>query len=136
MLAHLNRVLHGQVSGFVTCAAALIAADGSMTIANAGHLAPYRNGEEMAVNSGLPLGILAESDYSETSYQLAQGDRLTFVSDGVVEATNDKRELFGFERTQVISNRPAQVIAETAKQFGQEDDTSVLTVGLLAEGLA
>ena len=107
-----------------------------MTIANAGHLAPYRNGEEMAVNSGLPLGILAESDYSETSYQLAQGDRLTFVSDGVVEATNDKRELFGFERTQVISNRPAQVIAETAKQFGQEDDTSVLTVGLLAEGLA
>ena len=128
VLAHLNRVLHGQIKGFVTCSAALITADGAMTLANAGHLAPYCNGEEVSVNSGLPLGIVAEGDYSETSYQLAPGDRLTFVSDGVVEATNDKRELFGFERTQQISSQPAQTIAAAAKQFGQEDDISVLSV--------
>jgi hypothetical protein len=128
VLRNLNRVLHGQVSGFVTCCATLIAADGTMTLANAGHLSPYRNGEEMAVDSGLPLGIVAEGDYSETHYQLAPGDRLTFVSDGVVEATNDKRELFGFERTQAISSQPAASIAETAKQFGQEDDISVVGI--------
>lgn len=128
VLANLNRVLHGQVGGFVTCMAALIAADGAMSFANAGNLAPYCNGKEMPADSGLPLGMLAESNYSETHYQLALGDRLTFVSDGVLEATNDKHELFGFERTQAISNQPAQLIADTAKGFGQEDDISVLSV--------
>jgi serine phosphatase RsbU (regulator of sigma subunit) len=133
VLGHLNRVLHGQVSGFVTCAAALIEEDGAMTVANAGHLAPYRNGEEIAIESGLPLGILAEICYAEAEFQLAPGDRLTFVSDGVVEATNEKRELFGFERMQAISNQSARAIAEAARQFGQEDDISVLSVTLTAD---
>jgi serine phosphatase RsbU (regulator of sigma subunit) len=128
VLAHLNRVLHGHITGFATCAAALITADGEMTIANAGNPAPYRNGKELAVNSGLPLGIVAEVSYEETHYDLAPGDRLTFVSDGVVEATNEKKELFGFERTQEISNQPASAIAETAQSFGQQDDISVLAV--------
>ncbi len=128
VLDYLNRVLHGQIKGFVTCAVALITADGAMTLANAGNLAPYLNGKELAVDSGLPLGILADGISEETRYQLAPGDRLTFVSDGVVEATNDKRELFGFDRTQAISNQPAQAIAEAARQFGQEDDISVLSV--------
>jgi sigma-B regulation protein RsbU (phosphoserine phosphatase) len=131
----LNRVLHGQIRGFVTCAATLIRADGAMTLANAGHLSPYRNGEELAVNSGLPLGIVAEGGYEETNYQLALGDRLTFVSDGVVEATSEKRELFGFERTQAISNQPADKIAEAARQFGQEDDISVVTVMRMQEAI-
>jgi sigma-B regulation protein RsbU (phosphoserine phosphatase) len=128
VLAHLNRVLHGRVNGFVTCCATLIASDGTMTLANAGNPAPYRNGQEMAVESGLPLGILAESDYAETRYQIATGDRLTFVSDGVVEATNPQGQLYGFERTQAISIQPAQAIAEAVMQFGQEDDITVLTL--------
>jgi hypothetical protein len=128
VLRNLNRVLHGEVKGFVTCCAALITADGTMTLANAGHLSPYLNGEELPVEAGLPLGIVAEADYTERSYQLASGDRLTFVSDGVVEATNDKRELFGFERTRAISGQTAASIAETAKNFGQQDDISVVTV--------
>jgi hypothetical protein len=136
VLAHLNRVLYGQIDGFVTCSAALIAADGAMMLANAGHLAPYRNGQELAVESGLPLGILAEITYAETRYQLAVGDRLTFVSDGVVEATNEKRELFSFERTQAISNQSPQAIAETAKNFGQEDDISVLLVKRIDANIA
>jgi stage II sporulation SpoE-like protein len=130
VLAHLNRVLHGQITGFVTCTGALISADGSMSFANAGNLAPYCNGEEVAVESGLPLGIAANSDYSETSYQLNPGDQLTFLSDGVVEATNERRELFGFDRTRAISNRSASTIAEIAKQFGQQDDITVLTIAL------
>jgi serine phosphatase RsbU (regulator of sigma subunit) len=128
VLAHLNRVLHGRVSGFVTCCAANIASDGTMTLANAGNPAPYRNGQEMPVEPGLPLGILAESNYGETRYQIATGDRLTFVSDGVVEATNTRGELHGFERTQAISIQPANAIAEAVVQFGQEDDITVLTL--------
>jgi Stage II sporulation protein E (SpoIIE) len=128
VLVYLNRVLYGQISGFATCAAALISADGAATLANAGNLAPYCNGEELAVSSGLPLGIEAEGSYVETTYQIEPGDRLTFVSDGVVEAANEKRELFGFARTLAISQQPAHAIAEAAKQFGQQDDISVLSV--------
>ncbi|MGC1870285.1 MAG: SpoIIE family protein phosphatase [Acidobacteriaceae bacterium] len=128
VLRHLNGVLHGQITGFVTCCAALISADGVMTIANAGHLAPYLNGKELTVEGGLPLGIVEAGSYKETTYALTAGDRLIFISDGVVEATNEKKELFGFERTQAISAQPAHDIATAAQAFGQEDDISVLSV--------
>ena len=135
VLAHLNRVLHGQITGFVTCTAALIAANGNMTLANAGNLPPYCNGQELDVESGLPLGITPDLCYSETTFQLNPNDRLTFVSDGVVEATNKRRELFGFHRTQAISTQSASAIAEAAKQFGQHDDITVLTLTLTTPSL-
>lgn len=128
VLAHLNQALYGQVGGFVTCCAAFIATDGTMTFANAGNPAPYRNGEVMTVEPGLPLGMLVETSYAETHYQIAPGDRLTFVSDGVVEATNPQGELYGFERTQAICTQPANHIAKAAELFGQEDDITVLTL--------
>jgi hypothetical protein len=128
VLAYLNRILNGQITGFATCTAALIAVDGAMTLANAGNLAPYRNGEELAIDSGLPLGITSDVNYEETRYQLNPNDRLTFISDGVVEAANEHRELFGFDRTQAISTQSAGAITETAKQFGQQDDITVLTL--------
>ncbi len=128
ILANLNRVLHDQITGFVTCCAVLISADGRTTIANAGHLSPYLDGAELTIEAGLPLGIVAEGGYAETHHDLAPGERLTFVSDGVVEAINHKRELFGFNRTQKISSESAEIIANTAKEFGQEDDITVVRV--------
>ena len=73
--------------------------------------------------------------YAETHYQqLAPNDRVTFVSDGVLEATNAQGELYGFARTQSISTESAKDIARAAQAFGQEDDITVLaltrTVGL------
>ncbi len=128
VLAYLNRALHGQVTGFFTCCAALINGDGHLTIANAGHLPPYLNGEELAVAHGLPLGIADENEYTEKMWRLGASDRLTFVSDGVVEARDAGGELYGFERTRSISGQPASTIAQIAKQFGQEDDITVLSV--------
>ena len=128
VLAHLNRVLCGQIAGFVTCCAALITDDGSTTIANAGHLSPYRNGEEVPLQSGLPLGIVADAAYPETTLQIDPGDRLTFVSDGVVEAQNEHGELFGFDRTRAISTQSSEAIAAAAQAHGQEDDITVLTL--------
>lgn len=132
ILAYLNRVLQGQAGGFVTCGVALIESDGTMTMANAGQPAPYRNGEEMDVEPGLPLGILSENRYEEMRYRISPGDHLTFVSDGVLEATNAKGELYGFARTQAISNQPASSIAEAATLFGQQDDITVLSIILEA----
>lgn len=132
VLGYLNRALCGHITGFATCCAALIDPDGKLTIANAGHLSPYLNGEELTVSPGLPLGIVDASDYSEMSLELAPSDSLTFVSDGVVEARNSAGELYGFSRTQSISAQPARKIAEAARSFGQEDDIAVLTVRRVA----
>jgi sigma-B regulation protein RsbU (phosphoserine phosphatase) len=59
---------------------------------------------------------------------LAPGQQLTLVSDGVVEAENAQRELFGFDRTREISTKSAQEIADAAKAWGQNDDITVVTV--------
>ena len=131
MLDRLNRRLHGRTDGgFATCLCGLLAADGMLSIANAGHLSPYRNGRELPCEPGLPLGILPTTDYTETHVQLDPGDGLTFLSDGVVEARSATGELFGFDRTREISAHSAQQIADAAARFGQEDDITVLTVRL------
>jgi hypothetical protein len=131
MLSRLNESLYGQTDGgFATCLCALLTADGMLSIANAGHLTPYRNGRELSCESGLPLGILPSAEYTETCVQLDPGDALTFMSDGVVEARRADGELFGFDRTRDISVHSAQQIADAAALFGQEDDITVLTVRL------
>lgn len=133
ILGELNRSLTGNLQGgLVTCCAARIAGNGTLTLANAGHLSPYRNREEIPLPPGLPLGIVPDAEYPEATFTLAPGDTLTFLSDGVVEARNDAGELFGFDRTRQISAQPAQSIAEQARAFGQEDDITVLTVTLAA----
>ena len=129
ILNALNIGLAGNLNGgFVTCCAARITHDGRVTIASAGHLSPYRNGAEVEVDAGLPLGIDPKFEYEESPFLLQPAERLTFVSDGVVEARNASGELFGFARTQAISNQPANSIAEAAMQFGQEDDITVLSI--------
>jgi hypothetical protein len=136
LLRSLNdRVMGRAQGGFTTCLAAHIAADGRMTVANAGHLPPYLNGEEIGVPGSLPLGIVSPAQYELTTMRLVPGDRLTFVSDGVVEAQSQSRsksrssELFGFDRTREISREPAAQIAAAARAFGQLDDITVVTVG-------
>lgn len=128
VLSYLNSALYGQVNGFFTCCAALIESEGRVTIANAGHLPPYLNGEELAVAHGLPLGIAHGNTYDEQTWHLDAGQRLTFVSDGVVEARDAGGQLYGFDRTRQISQQLAETIARTAQSFGQEDDITVLTV--------
>lgn len=129
LLTRLNRELvRAQDGGFITCLCARIARDGAVILANAGHLAPYCNGEEVELESGLPLGIAADLEYGETGLQLHHGDRLMLLSDGVVEARKADGELFGFERTRAISTQSAEQIAKAAEVFGQEDDITVLTV--------
>ena len=103
--------------------------DGRVTISNAGHLPPYCDGQEVATEGGLPLGIVAEVVYEEA---ILSGQRFTFTSDGLVEAENAQRELFGFERAREISMKSAREIAEAAKAWGQNDDITVVTVRRLA----
>ncbi len=129
ILAGLNRRLVGRGSGFTTCLAIRLSFSGTLTLANAGHLAPYRNGQELLTSPALPLGLDPSAVFAEETYQLAPGDRLTLLTDGVPEATSHK-ELFGFERTASISASPAGTIAQAALHFGQADDITVLSIVL------
>jgi hypothetical protein len=140
VLNRLNNVLLGATQGqgalpnlkaaasFATCVCARVYPDGTMTIANAGHLHPYRDGRELDLAADLPLGVIPDIQYAQATFELAVGDRLIFLSDGVVEATNAQGELFGFERTQQVSNESARYIAQTAKHFGQNDDITVVSL--------
>jgi len=126
VLAHLNRALLGKTrGGFVTCACALFRADGQVVLANAGHLSPWVDGQELELEAGLPLGVVDGVAYEETR---ASGKRFVFVSDGVVEAANANGELFGFERSRDLSTKLAHEFAEEARAWGQNDDITVVTV--------
>jgi hypothetical protein len=129
ILNRLNeQLIHSSDGGFVTCLVLRIAPGGAATVANAGHLAPYRNGDEYKCEPGLPLGLTADAHYGESGLTLAPGDTLTFLSDGVVEARSSTGELFGFDRTRQISTQSAEQIAQAAQHYGQEDDITVLTL--------
>jgi hypothetical protein len=133
LLTRLNRqMVQAEQEGFITCLCIRVEAGGAARIANAGHLAPYRNGEEIAVDNGFPLGILPGAAYAETTLTLQPGDRLTLLSDGVVEATDAHRQLFGFDRTRALSAEPAAKIASAAQSFGQQDDITVLTIAFVS----
>jgi serine phosphatase RsbU (regulator of sigma subunit) len=133
LLSHLNDAFkHSGLGGFATCLCLDVGTDGRATFANAGQLSPYRNGEELSCEPGLPLGILEAVTYCEATVQLAYGDQLTLLSDGVLEARSASGELFGFDRTAAISTQSAETIAHAAQAFGQDDDITVLTLTRLA----
>ena len=135
VLESLNRVLQGSES-FTTCQAVWFGAEGEVVIANAGHLPPYLNTQEVRLPGGLPLGVVADVKYDEVRLYLHPGDRLLMMSDGVVEARQGSGELFGFDRVHNLSNQSAFYIADAAKAFGQEDDITVLTIRRQAKAMA
>ena len=130
LLQALNRRLLGRSDAQATCLALRIAADGEALLANAGHTPPYLNGEPLAMEGALPLGMMDDAEFSVMQFTLAQGDRLVLVSDGVAEATDADRQLFGFDRVQELlqTGKSASEVASAAQRFGQEDDISVITV--------
>jgi hypothetical protein len=134
ILEGLNRVLVGT-EGFTTCQAVWFGANGELVLASAGHPPPYLNSQEIDLPGGLPLGVLPDVQYEEVRLYLHPGDRLLMLSDGVVEARKSG-ELFGFDRVRNLSNQTAFYLAEAAREFGQEDDITVLTVRRLAQAMA
>jgi phosphoserine phosphatase RsbU/P len=131
ILEALNGVVEGNES-LTTCQVMWFGPKGELAIASAGHLPPYLNSQEVALPGGLPLGALPGNLYDEVQLYLHPGDRLLLMSDGVVEARKATGELFGFDRVHNLSNQSAFYIADAAKEFGQEDDITVLTVKRLA----
>jgi hypothetical protein len=130
VLNALNQALCGRGHAHATCLALRIASDGAVTLANAGHLPPYLNGKELAMEGALPLGMVESAEFSAMHFHLAPGDTLMLLSDGVAEAQDKQGHLFGFDRIQELLRNPiaATEVATAAQNFGQEDDISVLSV--------
>ena len=128
--------------GFVTAVCVRIALDGHFTLANAGHVNPYQSGRAPDMSSelassreidtppALPLGLIPDQHFELVSGQLAPGQTLVLLSDGVPEARSTSGELYGFDRTQASAHHPAEEIARRAQSFGQEDDITVLSIAL------
>jgi serine phosphatase RsbU (regulator of sigma subunit) len=130
VLRALNKRLLGRADAQATCLAMRIEVGGEVTLANAGHMPPYLNGEPIAMEGALPLGMTEAPEFSVMRFQLNVGDRLVLLSDGIVEATNANGQLFGFDRVHSLlrSAATAAAIAAAAQSFGQQDDISVISV--------
>jgi serine phosphatase RsbU (regulator of sigma subunit) len=130
---------------FVTCFYAIVdLGSGHVRFANAGHVLPlwrHASGVSELHASGMPLGALPGMRYQEGEITLAPGESLLFHSDGVAEARNMARELFGFERLhELVGQRPAAdalligaLLHELERFVGtgaeQEDDVTLVTLG-------
>jgi serine phosphatase RsbU (regulator of sigma subunit) len=133
---------------FITCLYAILDPEtGLLRFANAGHDLPYRRrrtsssgGAEELRATGMPLGLLPGMSYEEKEIVLQRGDSVLFYSDGLVEAHDPEREMFGFPRLQGLvgahrSDGPAMVnflLFELARftgdQWEQEDDITLVTL--------
>ncbi len=93
---------------FVTCFYALIdPVSGLVTYANGGHNYPllYRRATDEVmplVAQGIVLGIIPDPHFVPGEIRLAPGDILLFYTDGITEAMNAQRELFGDERLATV----------------------------------
>jgi len=87
----------------VTCFYAIFdPVDGRLLYANAGHDLPYlwhdgQRSSELRIR-GMPLGLMPHMSYEEKEMYLQEGESVLFYSDGLVEAHNPHREMFGFPR--------------------------------------
>jgi serine phosphatase RsbU (regulator of sigma subunit) len=136
ILTRLNQRLLGRTrGGFATCIALLLEPGGRTTIANAGHLAPFRAGREIDLPGSLPLGLAPDERYESITMHLEAGETLTLLTDGVLEARGPKGELYGYERLSTLMQaRPTvRQVVEAACSFGQDDDITVLSVALTAD---
>lgn len=134
VLEALNTELQGQTGGgFVTCICLEIEPSGRVIAANAGHISPSIDGREVELEGGIPLGLSVEPEYEETVFELPRGKQLVLISDGILEARNRQGELYGFDRLAALLRKDptAKIIAETAKNFGQDDDLTVVTIRLV-----
>jgi hypothetical protein len=130
LLEALNRRLHGRGVVYATCLALRIQPDGAVALANAGHLPPYLNGKELPMEGALPLGMIDNAEFSEMRFQLAPGDTLLLMTDGLAEAQDAQGRMFGFERIARLAQQSlsAAEIAAAAQTFGQQDDITVLRI--------
>lgn len=129
-------------SMFVTCLYAILDPQtGRLVYANAGHNLPYRQlGEQVSElrATGMPLGLLPDMRYEVYETVLEPGEHLLLYSDGLVEAHNPEREMFGNPRLEsllagcqdsaevMIQNLLQELETFAGPTWEQEDDITLV----------
>jgi len=137
-----NGVLTEIPQGMVTMLYAMLnTQNGGIRIANAGHNYPVViNGQVHEVElTGLPLGVVGDSNYEEVSAVLRHGDTVLLYTDGVVEATNAQGEIYGYERLEHILHaseglKPRALLAtllHELRAWGGADQADDITMVIL-----
>ncbi len=62
--------------------------------------------------TGLPMGLFNHAEYDEMTLQAEPGDAFIFFSDGILDATSSKGEMFGRERLERVANQHSHRTAE------------------------
>ncbi len=62
--------------------------------------------------TGLPMGLFNHAEYDEMTLQADPGDAFIFFSDGILDATSSKGEMFGRERLERVANQNMHLSAE------------------------
>lgn len=145
VLARVNDLLYSDIppNMFVTCFFGVLDPDsGKLHYANAGHDLPYRqhiNSVYELHATGMPLGLMPGMHYEEQEVIVAIDESILFYSDGLVEAHNSRREMFGFPRLKsLLQEHPGddklidfllgKLRSFTGEGWEQEDDMTLLTV--------
>jgi serine phosphatase RsbU (regulator of sigma subunit) len=131
---------------FVTCLYAILdPRTGRLRYANAGQDLPYqrhkgRPGDTSELRAtGMPLGLMPGMAYEEKEAMLEAGDSILFYTDGLVEAHDPQREMFGIPRLQgFIGAHPggapmidfllSELARFTSEEWEQEDDITLVTL--------
>jgi serine phosphatase RsbU (regulator of sigma subunit)/anti-sigma regulatory factor (Ser/Thr protein kinase) len=145
VLARVNDFLHADIPAnmFVTCLYAVLdPKTGALTYANAGHDLPFvKRGDrvEELRATGMPLGAMPGMRYQEKEAVLAPGDVILLHSDGLAEAHDGSRAMFGFPRMrtlmgglgigqELIDGLLDALSAFTGPAWEQEDDITLVTL--------
>ena len=147
VLSRVNETLFARIppNMFVTCFYCILDPESaSLSYANAGHDLPYvlrgsaGECEELRAR-GMPLGLMPQMSYEEKEIVLQEGDSALFYTDGLVEAHDPQREMFGFPRLRGLvaehgeeRSLEAALLEELYSFVGegweQEDDITLLTL--------
>ena len=146
VLERVNEIIYQDIPPkmFVTCLYALLDPEtGQLLYANAGHDLPYHRHQMGGVTelraTGMPLGLMPGMKYEEKETRLAYGESILFYSDGIVEAHNSDRGMYGFPRLMKLvgeydedSSLKEDVLEDLAEFTGpgweQEDDITMVTL--------
>lgn len=148
LLTGLNRKLAHELEPgmFVTMlAAAIEPKTGLLEFANAGHPAPLlrtRDGKvvELGESGALPLGAVSDTSFRQFTATIAPGECVLFYTDGLDEAHDAAKQLFGKERVvKALADGGANaqaaldtVLAEVARFTAGEEQSDDLTLITLA----
>ena len=143
---HINQFLceHADIGRYATLFFGIVDRNGTLEFLRGGHPSPLliRDGEvsDIYIEGSFPVGLIEEATYGVTRLQLQPDDTLVLFTDGIIEAANTQKELFGFSRLREVvaahtgssieelQNAILHAVEEFSRGAGQADDITLLIV--------